>query len=118
MKTRDDFTYLSHKRAELAPLFLVSSHPNSRPTGIIEMDPTPIMTNSAYNAPVLCGLTAHMSESHASAIKGQIMRAERPRWCVSTLSKRGEVANAATRPDRMRAAPCHGRVSTCILKSA
>ena len=103
---------LHHRIAALALLFLVNSHPISNPTGSMLTLNTPISTNSAYRAAVLFALTAQMRENQQMAMIGAKIRAARPRWCVKTRSKSGDVTIAATMPERRSAAPCH---SPCCI---
>ena len=102
---QENDTHLHQSAALLAPAFLVSSTPNSRPTGKIETLHVPMTTKSTKRAGALSSRTAQMSESQVAPMMGVMMRTASARWCVKTRSKRGEVIIAARMPERRRAAP-------------
>ena len=50
-------TYMNHKMAELPSAFLVNSHANSRLTGSMVIEETPMRVIMANKPPMLCGFT-------------------------------------------------------------
>lgn len=55
-------------------------------------------------------LPAQMRDNQEAPMIGHSVRTVIPRWCVRTRSKMGDVARAATIPDKSRAAPIRPEV--------
>jgi len=104
-KCKKGNTHENQSSAELPSEFLVTSQPNSSPTGNIVSEPTPMMTIIANSPPIFPGLTAHIKLNQAPAIAGTMIFEVIARWWVRTRSKSGAVIIAAINPERRSAAP-------------